>query len=276
MATYPDNPELPQGDGENTDFDPALWNAVVDNLNAIADDLVACRADDQAFPGTDHTAGQSLNIYDALSAIKHMLSALSGNDNWYNAIVGSLKAHTHAVGQGGFVPFSSLGADGVRSVVLEPDYDGAFSTYKLRGAAASGANTITLTTDIDVVSNIGRNYYQGISAEATLQDVYVCIRFTLPINFGTWASDNAIKVDFCTGSATVADNHVDIYVYKSESGSLVASSVDKASVNWAEAVIDNSDLGTWAANNILEIYLKLESKDSNFARVGKITFNYTA
>jgi hypothetical protein len=274
MATYPDSPELPQGT-DATDVNPQTWNAFVDNINALADDLVACRVDDQAFPGTDHTAGQSLNIYDALSAIKHMLSALSGNDNWYDAIVGSLKAHTHIVGSGGLIPFGSLGADNVRQIVLHPPFNRVYS-YKLRGADPSGANTITLSQDQDVVSNIARNYYDGVSTEASLQDVYVCIRFTLPINFTAWAVTDAIKIEFRTGSATVSNSHVDVYVYKSGSGSLVASSVDNASVNWAEASIDDSSLETWAANDIIEIYIKLESKDSNFARIGKITFNYTA
>lgn len=275
MSTYPNNPEVIKvvaSDG----IDAAVWNAVIDNINAIADDLVLCRSDDQAFPGTDHTADQCATMDDIFQAIKHMLSELTGNDNWYDDFFGSLEAHTHIVDSGGLIPFGSLGADDVRIIVLEPPYNRMY-TYKLRGAAASGANTITLSMDQYVASGyIAHNYYEGISAEGTLQDVYVAIRFTLPVDFGAWSVNEAIKVGFQTGVATVSDSHVDVYIYKSGVEAQVASSEDNASINWSEAVIDGSALGTWAVNNIIEIYLKLESKDSNFARIGKVTFNYTA
>jgi len=46
----------------------------------------------QDFPGTDHTADQATTIEEELDAIRHMLSDLGGETNWYDEVPVSLKA----------------------------------------------------------------------------------------------------------------------------------------------------------------------------------------
>ncbi len=46
----------------------------------------------QEFPGTDHTADQATNIEEELDAVRHMLSDIGGETNWYDAVPVSLKS----------------------------------------------------------------------------------------------------------------------------------------------------------------------------------------
>jgi hypothetical protein len=275
MATYPNNPNLSQGTN-STAVDITNWNTLLDNINAIGSDLVDSRGDGQVFPGTPHTAGQCADINDMLQAIKHMLAEISGETNWYQGPTGSLKIHDHSVGQGGLLPWGSLGTSNSRKIELHPQYHGAVLTKSLRGASPSGNNDITINTDVDVVSYVGRHYYEGISSQVSLQDYYLALKFTLPIDFGSWESSNAIQIEYRTGSSLSSDCHIDVYLYKSGNGTVITNSDNNVNVNWTNISIGSSNLGTWSPNDILEIYLKLESRNNNYARIGKVCFNYNA
>jgi len=275
MATYPNKPNLAQGNN-TTAVNTINWNTLVDNINAIGADLADARGDGQTFPGTPHTASQCGNMNDILQAIKHILADVSGEANWYNAPSGSLKLHNHTSNQGGLIPWSSLGSSASRKMELHPQYGNAVLTKSLRGASPSGNNTITINTDVDVVSYIGRHYYEGVSSEASLQDYYVAVRWTLPIDFGSWATTNAIQIEYKTGSALSSDCHIDAYIYKSGNGSVIANNENNVNANWSNISISGSALGTWMANDILEMYIKLESRNNNYARIGRIMFNYNA
>ena len=274
MATYPSNPSIPQGTSA-TPVNPTNWNTLVDNINAIGSDLVDARGDGQAFPGTDHAAGQATDLDDILQAVKHILADISGETNWYDAPAASLESHDHSSGKGGAIPWSSM-ASNARFAELHPEYPGAVWTTSLRGAAASGNNTADLSSDQDVVSDVARNYYEASSSEASLQDYYVALRYTLPEDFSTWASSNAIQIEYRTESGTYLNSHADVYIYKSGSSSLVASSEDNVSTDWSTIVIDDSALGSWSSGDIMEIYLKLETRNDYYARAGKTRFNYTS
>ena len=274
MATYPSNPNLPQGTNE-TEVNPTNWNTLVDNINAIGVDLVDARGDGQEFPGTDHTAGQATDLDDILQAVKHILADVSGEANWYDEPAASLKSHDHSSGKGGAVPWSNIGS-GSRSKDFHPEYPGAVWTTSLRGAAASGNNDGTKSTGQDVVSYAARNYYEFTSSETSLQDHYIALRFTLPEDFGAWASSNAIQIEYRTGSDPSTNCHVDIYIYKSGTATLVASSENNAGTSWSTIIIDDSVLGSWSSSDIMEIYLKLETRSNYYARVGRVKFNYTS
>lgn len=273
--TYPTALTIAQGTG-TTVLNTTNWNIFVDQINAIAADLVAVRTEVETFAGTDHTAAQATDLATALGSIRHQLTHLSGESDWLSATAGSLKVHSHAVGQGGLIPWSSLGVDNTRKIELHPIYSGGVITTSIRGAAASGSNTITITNGIDVVSYVGRHYYDGTSAEATLNDSYVVLRTTLPKDFAAWATSNAIQIEYRTESALSSDCHVDVYIYKSGTGSVITNSDNNVNVNWSNITIDDSLLGSWSPSDILEIYLKLESKNNNYARIGKCCFNYSA
>jgi hypothetical protein len=275
MATYPNNPNLPQGTN-STAVNPTTWNTLIDNINAIGSDLVDVKGDGQVFPGTPHSAGQCEDTDDALQAIRHILADIGGETSWYDAPTGSLKTHNHTVGQGGLIPWSSLGISNARKIELHPQYMGGLLTKSLRGASPSGNNNITINTDVDVISYVGRHYYEGISSQTSLQDYYVALRFTLPIDFNTWATTNAIQIEYKTGSVLSTDCHVDVYLYKSGNGTIITNSENSVNVNWSNISISASALGAWSANDIIEMYIKFESRNNNYARIGRITLNYNA
>lgn len=253
-GTYPTNPALPQGDSE-TEVNPTNWNTLVDNINAIGADLVDARGDDEAFPGTDHTSGQATDLDDILQAIKHMIGS-------------------HLNGAGAY--WYSLP---VRFLELHPEYPGEVLTLSLRGAAASGTNIVTRSSDHDVVSNVAHNYHETTSAEAALQDGYVAILITLPDDFDAWAASNALQIDFQTESGTSANCHVDAYIYQSGDVTAAASSENNANTSWSTITIDDSVLDSahsWSAGDIMEIYIKLETRNNYHARCGKIRLNYTS
>jgi hypothetical protein len=256
-ATYPTSPALDAGTSE-TAIDPTNWNKFVDNINAIGADLVDARGDGQDFPGTDHTAGQCTDIDDMLQAIKHMIAAITGETNWYDAVETNLAA-----------------LYGARHEDLQPEYPGGVWTPSLRGAAPSGNNTGTASLGSDVVSYVNYNYYEFTSSEGSLQDYYVAIRWTIPPDFSAWAESNAVQIALKTESATSGNCHVDVYIYKSGTAEQVASSENNASTTWAIITIDDSALGSWSAGDVMEMFIKLESQNSYYARSGRIRFNYT-
>jgi len=51
----------------------------------------------QEFPGTDHTADQATNIEEELDAVRHMLSDIGGETNWYDEVPVSLKSAEDSV-----------------------------------------------------------------------------------------------------------------------------------------------------------------------------------
>lgn len=255
-ATYPTSPALAAGDN-STAMDPTHYNYLQANINAIGADLVDARGDGQAFPGTDHTALQATDLDDILQGIKHMIAEITGKTNWYDA------------------PAVNLETYATRFVELHPAYPGKVTTNSLRGAAASGNNTVTESSDVDVVSNVGRHYHENSSSESSLQDSYIVVRWTIPDDFALWATSNAIQIDYRTESATYLNCHVDAYVYRSGTSAVKKASEDHASTTWATITIDDSDLAGFSAGDVIEIYIKLETRNSYYARCGKIKFNYT-
>ncbi|MGQ9610003.1 MAG: hypothetical protein ACUVWN_11905 [bacterium] len=272
MATYPNRPNLP-GVSSETYVDSVWGNSVIDNINAIGDDLVNTFGDEQNFPGIEHSPGQIQSISGAIQAIRHMLVHIIGKTNWYEEPNGSLRAHNHSEEQGGLIPWSSIGASNYRSVVLSPKYFGALQTNSLRGGTASGNNIITLTTGVELVSSVGKYYYEGISDQTNLNDTYIALLYDLPVDFNSW-SENAIQIEYKTGSALSSYNHIDVYIYKSGTSNVIASSENNVNTSWSTINIGSSSLGNWSAGDALELYIKFESKSNNYVRVGKITFGY--
>jgi len=272
LAIYPSNPNLPQGTN-NTPVNPDNWNSLVNNINAIGLDLVDGRSDNQTFPGIPHTAGQSNDIGDMLNAIRHMIVTISGETNWYNDTGASLKSHDHSSGKGGVIPWSSIGINN-RVIEMYPSYPGGVWTPSLHGGPPSGSNNLIRNTGQDVVSNIARNYYEVISSEATIQDYYIGLRFAIPENFGVWATNNAIQVEYRTANESSANCGVDLVIYKSGNSNIITSSANNVSLNWSNINIPNSALGSWVPGDIVELYLKLKTRNNYYTRIGKIRFNF--
>jgi len=275
LSTYPSSPALSEVTAA-TAINTTWGESIRNNINAIGADLVDARGESQAFPGTDHATGQITDVNDMLCALKHMVAQLSGQTNWYDDFSGSLKTHTHASGQGGSVPYANIGANNIRLIELYPAYPGYINTNSLRGAAASGSNTITITPEIIMNSNDSRHCLTANSAEVTLQDTYAVVKLTLPKDFTAFATSNAIQLQYITENISSSNCHVDLYVYKSGTADLIASSEDNAATSWSTITIDDSSLGSWSAGDSLELYIKLNSKSDYYASISKISLNYTS
>jgi hypothetical protein len=206
-----------------------------------------------------------------------MLAQFSGETNWYDAPAGNLKSHDHSdTTKGGRIPYASVGSANERLIHLHPQYAGGVQTTQLRGTSASGNNTITITNVVDVVSYLGRHCYNGVSAQATLQDTYIAVRFTLPKDFLAWASANAIQIEYKTDSVLSADCHADVYIFKSGISGVISSSENQVNVSWSSVNVAGSSLGSWSAGDIIEIYIKFESRNSNNVKIGRIALSYTS
>lgn len=256
-ATYPVSPALAEVTNA-TAVNPTWGEAIRNNINAIGDDLIEAFGDDDAWNGTPNTAGQAANIEELLENMRAQIKAITGQSNWYDTVPVSLETLS-----GGAIDF-------------HPQYSGAVRTTSLRGASASGNNTVTESTGVDTVSDVGRHYYENTSAETSLQDSYIALRFTLPEEFTAWATSNAIQIEYRTESSTSINCHVDVYIFKSGTATVVASSENNASTSWATATIDDSALGSWSAGDIVEFYIKLETRNDYYSRVGKVRLNFTS
>jgi len=144
LATYPDSPALAEVTNAIA-VNPTWGESIRNNINALAADLIAAFGDDDAWNGTPNTAGQAANIEELLENMRAQIKAITGQSHWYDATPVSLETLS-----GGALDF-------------HPEYAGAVRTTSLRGASASGNNTVTESTGVDTVSDVGRHYYENTS-----------------------------------------------------------------------------------------------------------------
>lgn len=174
------------------------------------------------------------------------------------------------------------GGGGATNLTLVPEYSGATLT-------ANGSVTIngSMTSDVTSSSDGYKNYYQWTSAQTSLQDYTVAIRVKLPSNFSSWATSNAIVINYVTQSTSNTNNKLDIDIRNQDDtpGSSVTTStanVSGVAGTWTtvaidDSVIDNGAAPDWdAAGETATLLLKMYSKDSNYTRIGDIVINYTS
>ena len=250
-ATYPTNPALSQVTNE-TEVNPTNWNLIQANINAIGTDLVDARGDDQAFPGTDHTPGQSEDLDDALQAIRHIQTHLGKGANWYTLPPKFIEIH--------------------------PEFEHGVWTTSKHGAGASSNNTGTQSTGVDVVSNVERHYYEFSSSEVALQDYYVAVRITLPNDFNAWKEGTCLTFEYKTEDASVLNNSIRLYFFQSGSATEASGTAQKNTswTSYTRTAINLNANWAWVAGDVLELYFWLQSKDDNYARLGKIKLEYTS
>jgi len=171
-----------------------------------------------------------------------------------------------------------------RKVTLVPEYAGGLLTDHAWTGSASGSNSGNMTTDSYTDGSYNsHNYYEWDSGETTLQDYYIKTIWQLPEDFSAWATSNAITIDYRTETATATDNDVEAYLYLSGNQYIDTASnpsdTGNTSTTWLtgssgivfdDNVLDNAD----TAGERVVIYIKLESKDNNFAQVGDINLTY--
>ncbi|MFH1182661.1 MAG: hypothetical protein V1690_00155 [Candidatus Moraniibacteriota bacterium] len=171
-----------------------------------------------------------------------------------------------------------------RKIQLNAEYAGAaISTFYGTGTDAS--ITGNMTSDAEPSADLLRTYYEWSSSEASLNYYTVAVRVTLPEDFESWATSNAVQVDLDTETNDAANNLLSIYIHNGDDtpGSSVATSLSNKSAvadTWEtvavdDSVIDDGVAPDWdAAGETAVIYLRLGSKSDNFTRVGDIKLNY--
>lgn len=164
----------------------------------------------------------------------------------------------------------------LRTVTLHPQYPGAVETRYMRGADFHGDSDMVINVGQDCVSQIAHNYYEGISSRAGLQNRYIALRYTLPDDFISWASENAIQIGFRTEGGSYLNSSVSAIAYKSGKPHLVASSSHNAMTEWGVIVLADvdSERAAWSPGDFLELYIDLASRSNYYARVGAIKFSY--
>lgn len=143
-------------------------------------------------------------------------------------------------------------------------------------------DTTNNTIDINLL-NSGtdnwENYYEIITAQATMQDMDLYISYRIPQDFASFDTNNAIDVIFSTETITDTDNKLDIAVYKSGTGAAIATDSGLVS-DVAETKKTNSitaaDLagGSFAAGDLMIIFLKPYSADGNYVRIYSVAIKY--
>ncbi len=164
----------------------------------------------------------------------------------------------------------------IRFVELHPPYPGAVWTGSCRGATYSGHNNVERSISQEAVCNREHNYYEVTSGEASLQDYSVALCWTIPDDFRAWAEMNPIVIDFRTESGTYLNAHVGVKIYKAGWASGLSESSHNTDTGWAVIIIEPMDVKGWKPGDVMEIYLKLASRNDYYARVGSIRFNYVA
>lgn len=171
-----------------------------------------------------------------------------------------------------------------KKITLSPEYSGATLTT-FYGSGTDSSVTGTMNADVETTSADDlRTFYEWSSAQASLHSYTVAVRVTLPQDFSAWSTSNALVINYTTESTSTANNTVNAYVYlSSDTSAAVGSSTSLAASvaeAWTTSAIDDSTLddgsGTeWdAAGETAVIYLRMQSKDNNFSRIGDITLNY--
>ena len=170
-------------------------------------------------------------------------------------------------------------AGATRTEVLSAEYAGAVM------AADGSSNTGSMTSDAETTqANKRMNYYEWNSSETSLQDYDVRVRFTLPNDFDSWSTSNAITFNFATEANSSTNNKVDFNVFEEESSTFAKDENNYSSTagTWTTSSIDDSYLigsGTDhaecdAAGETCVILLRMFSANDNYVRIGDIDLNY--
>lgn len=166
---------------------------------------------------------------------------------------------------------------------LSPEFPGAVIS------ADGSNNTGTFTSDREATGSgslYSFNYYEFSSGQTSLQDYDVYVRWEVPENFSSWATSNAITIDYATEDTSSANNKIDVQITKENDADTVTSSsnVSPTAGKWQSSILSSSPISftaaqmtsaiTWSAGDVAVIRIRLFSKDNYFARVGAIKFDW--
>ncbi|KKT46417.1 MAG: hypothetical protein UW37_C0024G0007 [Candidatus Gottesmanbacteria bacterium GW2011_GWA2_44_17] len=178
-----------------------------------------------------------------------------------------------------------------RTVKMSPEFDGATFT-----ASASSSTIGTMTADtINDATEGWLNYYEWTSTEASLQDYHLVVKVTIPSDFSSWATSNAIQVLYETDDNVNTNNKFDLTIFNEDDTPNVPvyQTLANLSTNddtWYTLTIDDSGVddasgNEWDAADETALFLfKLYSmtsatpcgSDGCYVRIGDIKLTYTA
>ncbi|MHC1716650.1 MAG: LamG-like jellyroll fold domain-containing protein [Candidatus Dojkabacteria bacterium] len=155
--------------------------------------------------------------------------------------------------------------------ILSAEYPGA--VFSADGTNNSG----NMTADNEGTTSDSMNYYEWLSAETSLNDYDLRVRFELPSDFDSWGT-GGIEFNLATESTSAANNMLDFYVYKADSTTIDGSSegqVSSVAGEWKSATIAGSTLAECvSANDVCMLVIKMSSANDNYTRVGDIEITY--
>lgn len=161
-----------------------------------------------------------------------------------------------------------------QQLIFHPEYPDAV-IYR-----DGGTNNGTLVSDRDNANN--RSYYQWTSNNGATQDIDVRARIVLPTDF---VSVGDFTFEFQTGSATAADNRIDVtFINVTDSNTTCATSTNNANTSWTTGTITAATIAATCtggtalgAGDVVEIVLKLHDNNggADFSRTGFINLAYT-
>lgn len=183
-----------------------------------------------------------------------------------------------------WVPIAAGTLTGGSSIdTISPEYPSAVIS------ADGSNNTGTFTSDREATGSgslYNFNYYEFTSAQTSLQDYDIYLRFRVPENFSSWVTSNALTVDFETEDTSTANNKIDVTIYQDNDADTVTSTSNASlyASTWHSSQTGGTPISftaaqlntglTWSAGSIMTIKIKLYSKDNYFARVGSIKLDW--
>jgi len=168
-----------------------------------------------------------------------------------------------------------------RKEQIFPEYAGATFT-----PAAGGANIGVMTTNAEMIANYMYNYYKWLSTEVVLQSYDISVQWKVPETFINWLT-KALSVDICTELTDPLECKVSVYVYKDGVALGPVFSLDKVSTvaaTWYDErhnsdviTFSAADLGTTlnlGAGDVVDIAIRVYSRNSRYVKVGAVTLGY--
>jgi hypothetical protein len=157
-----------------------------------------------------------------------------------------------------------------KRIALAPEFAGASLT------ADGTNNTGVMTSDNDKTASSYRNYYNWTTTQGSAQDYDIWIKVPLPADFDAMDSANALVVE--TWSDSLANTTAAIDVYDTTNTSdCTGVNIETTTVStWEDATPTSCTSGTYAANGIMTLQVKLGSVSSANIRVGRVYLIYKA
>jgi hypothetical protein len=173
---------------------------------------------------------------------------------------------------GATVSTSTVGAYN-QSLVYDPEYKNM--VMQGDGTANNGKLEIFFADTDGTGGNSNFNFYKWTTYQASLQDMDLILRVTLPNGFTSFQS-TPIQFTYHTENGNTANNKIDVSV-EDTNGTAVSltGGSSLASAEWTTADITFNGSPTFTAGQAITIKIKQSALTGGAAYSGKLSINYT-